>query len=61
MLTARVENVNTQLPLERKHVLLKGELEEKLQEKHALELEISKQFQELKRLEVSLEKSVHKQ
>jgi hypothetical protein len=36
------EDVNTQLLLEERHVLLKSELDEKLQKKHALELEISK-------------------
>jgi len=43
---------------EEKHVLLKKELDEKLQKKHALELEISKQYQELKRVETSLERQV---
>lgn len=52
--------MNTQLLLEDRHVLLKSELDEKLQKKHALELEISKQFMELKRLETSLEKQVFK-
>ena len=46
--------------LEERHVLLKSELDEKLQKKHALELEISKQFEELKRLEISLEKRARK-
>jgi len=48
------------LLLEERHVLLKSELDEKLQKKHALELEISKQFGELKRLEISLEKRARK-
>ena len=48
--------MNAQLLLEEKHVLLKSELGEKLQKKHALELEITKQFEELKKLEISLEK-----
>jgi len=52
--------MNAQLLLEEKHVLLKNELDEKLQKKHALELEISKQYQELKRLETSLERQVFK-
>jgi hypothetical protein len=56
----RWEDVNTQLLLEDRHVLLKSELDEKLQKKHDLELEISKQFEELKRLETSLEKQVFK-
>lgn len=49
--------MNRQLLLVERHVLLKSDLDEKLQKKHALELEISKQFEELKRLEISLEKS----
>ncbi len=52
--------MNAQLLLEEKHVLLKNELDEKLQKKHALELEISRQYQELKRLETSLERQVFK-
>ena len=52
--------MNTQLLLEEKHVLLKNELDGKLRKKHALELEISKQYQELKRLETSLERQVFK-
>jgi hypothetical protein len=51
--------MNTQLLLEEKHVLLKNELGEKLQKKHSLELEITRQFEELKRLEISLEKRAH--
>lgn len=51
--------MSTQLLLEEKHVLLKNELGEKLQKKHALELEITKQFEELKRVEISLEKRAH--
>lgn len=45
-----------QLLLEEKHVLLKNELDEKLQMKHDLELEIAGRFEELKKLEISLEK-----
>ena len=52
----RWKRMNTQLLLDEKHVLLKNELGEKLQKKHALELEITKQFEELKRVEISLEK-----
>jgi hypothetical protein len=48
--------MNAQLPLEEKHDLLKSGLDENLQKKHALELRISEQFEELKRLEISLEK-----
>jgi hypothetical protein len=51
--------MNTQLLLEEKHVLLKNELGEKLQKKHSLELEITRRFEELKRLEISLEKRAH--
>jgi ABC-type phosphate transport system auxiliary subunit len=56
----RCRRMNTQLLLEEKHVLLKNELDEKLQKKHALELELSNQYQELKRLETSLERQVFK-
>jgi len=48
--------MSAHLLLEEKHVLLKNELGEKLQKKHALEMEITKQFEELKKLEISLEK-----
>lgn len=51
--------MNTQLLLEEEHVVLKNELGEKLQKKHVLELEITKQFEELKRVETSLEKRAH--
>jgi len=51
--------MNTQLLLEERHALLKSDLDEKLQKRHALSLEISKQFEELKRLEISLEKRAH--
>jgi hypothetical protein len=36
--------------------LLKNGLNENLQKKHALELEINQQFEELKRLGISMEK-----
>jgi hypothetical protein len=49
-----------QLPLEERHALLKSELDRKLQKKHALELEISKKFQDLKRLQILLEKRSRK-
>ena len=51
--------MNTRLQLEERHVFLKSDLDEKLQKKHTLELEISRQFEELKRLEISLEKGAH--
>lgn len=44
------------LLLEEKHDALKNGLDENLQKKHALELEINQQFEELKRLEMSIEK-----
>ena len=52
--------MNAQVLYDEKHVLLKNELAEDLRKKHALELRISKQFQELKRLETLLEKQVAK-
>jgi hypothetical protein len=51
--------MSTQLLLEERDVVLKNEINEKLQKKHALELEITKQFEELKRVEISLEKRTH--
>jgi hypothetical protein len=50
--------MSTQLLLEEKHALLKNELNDNLQKKHALELEINKQFEQIKTLEISLEKHV---
>jgi len=52
--------MTTQLLLEEQHVLLKNRLGEKLHKKHVLELEISKQFEELKRLEALLERQFEK-
>ena len=52
--------MRTQLLLEEKHVLLKDELCEKLQKKRALELEITRQFEELKKVEISLEKRAYR-
>ena len=43
--------------LEEKHALLKNELSWNLQKKLALELRIGKQFEELKKLEITLEKN----
>jgi hypothetical protein len=48
--------MNIQLTLEKKLDLAKDGLNENLQKKQALEHRISKQFEELKRLEISLEK-----
>jgi hypothetical protein len=53
--------MDTQLLIEERHVLLKSELDEKLHKKYALELEINKQFEELKKLEISLEKALASQ
>lgn len=46
--------MNKHLLLEKKHVLLKSELDKKLQNKRALESEITKRFEELKKLEISM-------
>jgi hypothetical protein len=48
--------MNVQLALEEKLDFAKNGLNENLQKKQALEHQISKQFEELKRLEISLEK-----
>jgi len=48
--------MNVQLPLEEKHVLLKHELCRNLEKKQELESKINRQFEELKRLEISLER-----
>jgi hypothetical protein len=48
--------MNTQLTLEEKLDLAKDGLDENLQKKQALEHRISQQFEELKRLEIALEK-----
>jgi hypothetical protein len=48
--------MDMQLLIDKRHVLLKSELDEKLHEKHALELEINRRFEELKKLEISIEK-----
>ncbi len=49
--------MNPQLLLEKKHDSLKKRLEENVQKKHALEFRINKEFEELKLLEVLLEKT----
>jgi hypothetical protein len=48
--------MNVQPPLEEKHVLLKHELCRNLEKKQELESRINKQFEELKKLEISLER-----
>lgn len=49
--------MDAQWLFEEKHALLKNELSDKLQKKLTLELEISKQFEQLKRLEITIEKT----
>jgi predicted HAD superfamily hydrolase len=49
--------MDAQWLFEEKRALLKNELSDNLQKKLALELKISKQFEQLKRLEVSMEKT----
>jgi hypothetical protein len=49
--------MDTQWLFEEKHAFLKNELSDKLQKKLSLELEISKQFEQLKRLEITIEKT----
>jgi hypothetical protein len=51
--------MNTRLLLEEKQVLLENELDRNLKKKLALELEINKQFEQLKRIEISIEKGSH--
>ena len=48
--------MSVQLNLEKKHDLLKDRLNKDLQEMRALELRISGEFEELKKLEISIEK-----
>jgi hypothetical protein len=48
--------MNAHLPIEKKRDLLQKKLDEDLQVEHALELQINQEFEELKHLEVSLER-----
>jgi hypothetical protein len=48
--------MDAQSPLEKKLDLLQNRLYENLEKKHALKLRINQEFEELKRLEISLEK-----
>jgi hypothetical protein len=48
--------MDAQLSFEKKLDLLQNRLYENLEKKHALELQINQEFEELKRLETSLEK-----
>jgi len=49
--------MNTQLLLEEKHDILKNRLLGNLKRKRVLELEITKQYDQLKRIETSMEKN----
>jgi hypothetical protein len=51
--------MSTRSLLEEKCALLKNELGDNLQKKLDLELKISKQFEQLKRIETSMEKGSH--
>jgi hypothetical protein len=48
--------MNAHLPIEKKRDLLQKKLDEDLQVEHALDLQISEEFEELKHLEGSLER-----
>jgi len=48
--------MNAHLSIEKKRDLLQRKLDEDLQEEHTLELQINQEFEELKHLEVSLER-----
>jgi hypothetical protein len=48
--------MRAQLPLEKKRDLLQNRLYENLEKKHALELRINQEFEELRKLEISLER-----
>jgi hypothetical protein len=48
--------MNTQLLIEEKHNILKNRLSNNLKKKQVLELEITRQFEQLKRIEISMEK-----
>jgi hypothetical protein len=51
--------MNTQLLIEEKHNILKNRLLGNLKKKRVLELEITRQFEQLKRIEISMEKNSH--
>jgi len=59
LIEKKVENMNAQILVEEKHVLLKTKLDENLRKKQALESKINRQFKELKKLEILLEKSAY--
>ena len=51
--------MNTELLLEGERAKLENELKGNLKKKQVLELEINKQFEQLKSLEIAMEKSIH--
>jgi hypothetical protein len=53
--------MNTSLPVEKKRDLLQKKLDEDLQNEHALELRINQEYEELKHIEVSLERRLEQQ
>ena len=53
--------MSVNLSMKKKRDLLQKKLDEDLQEEHALELQINKEFEELKHIEVSLEKRLEQQ
>jgi len=53
----RRKRMSTQLLLEEKHDILKNKLLCNMERKRVLELEITKQYEQLKRIETSLEKN----
>ena len=48
--------MNASLSIEKKHKLLQKKLDADLQTEHALELQINQEFEELKQVEISLER-----
>lgn len=51
--------MNTQPLLEEKHNILKNKLLRNVEMKRVLELEITRQYDQLKRIEISMEKNSH--
>ena len=51
--------MNTQLLIEEKHNMLKNKLPGNLEKKRILELEITRQYEQLKKIEISIEKNSH--
>ena len=48
--------MNASLSIEKKHKLLQKKLDADLQTEHTLELQINQEFEELKQVEISLER-----